>query len=196
MRMIVDNLEIFKISISLIFYTAYFSNDVSKITDFLSMFFDHFYKINVNYLVNSINTTSTENEKNYNYSEVIIESIKNRSDNKEIDKIYTFDKLANTIKMTSDDNSKFKSLFEAEPKIASSNNDANSEISLTPSLQSQESGRTYKETIIRNECINKNPIFLPTKAKNDILLYGNENCFVLVRYIFCIYERLNKVYSY
>jgi paired amphipathic helix protein Sin3a len=123
---------------------------------------------------------------------VLIDSIKNKSDNKEIDKIYTFDKLATTIIFNSNEVTKFKKIFE-ETKLASSNNDANSEISLTPSLQSQESGRTYKETILKQEQKIKNPIYLPSKSSNDTILFGNENCFVIVRYIFCIYERLNKV---
>ena len=135
-------------------------------------------------------------EKNYNYNDLIIDSIKNKNPSTEIDKIYTFDKFSQNIKINVEDSmeGKLNSLFENQ-KFSSSNNDNNSEISLTPSLQSQDSGRTYKETVIREESSHetKNALFYPIKMKNDSLLFGNENIFVLVRYIFCIYERLNKV---
>ncbi len=71
-------------------------------------------------------------------------------------------------------------------------------LSLTPSLESQESGKTYKDIIILDESSkedspNKNHMFLPPKNKSNILFYANENYYVLIRYIFCIYERLNKL---
>jgi len=40
---------------------------------------------------------------------------------------------------------------------------------------------------------NNNHMFLPPKNKSNILFYTNEHYYVLVRYIFCIYERLNKL---
>jgi len=193
--MIIDNIEIFKISICLIFYTIFFNQDSNKIADFLSLFFDQFYKINVNNLIKSIFNSNIENEKNYNYNDIIIESIKNKNPSIEIDKIYTFDIFCQNIKINVEESfeGKLTSLFENQ-KFSSSNNDNNSEISLTPSLQSQDSGRTYKESVIRDESHEtKNSLFYPIKMKNDSLLFGNENIFVIVRYIFCIYERLNKV---
>lgn len=70
-----------------------------------------------------------------------------------------------------------------------------SNISLTPSFQSQETGKTYKSFIVKNEPHNVDEIqlFYPPKAPNNILFYGNENNYVIIRYIYCIYERLNKV---
>jgi hypothetical protein len=215
LRMIIDNLEIFKISISLIFYSLYFSNctEVSKVTDFLTMFFQNMYNINVSGLVKTIWTTNSplEGDKSQNYNEIILETIKQKNvpDIKEIDKFYGLDKLTQAIIMTeegaknsttSGKDTQFSSMFceSSKNESISSNNENNSEISLTPSLQSQDSGKTYKETVIREDNGNNvtedsEALFYPVKLKNNNLLFGNENCFVLVRYIFCIYERLNKV---
>jgi hypothetical protein len=70
-----------------------------------------------------------------------------------------------------------------------------SNISLTPSFQSQENGKTFKSFIVKNESpeFNENCIFYPPKSVSNILFYGNENNYVIIRYIYCIYERLNKV---
>lgn len=46
---------------------------------------------------------------------------------------------------------------------------------------------------VKEELPNKNHMFLPPKSKSNILFYTNEHYFVLIRYIFCIYERLNKL---
>lgn len=45
----------------------------------------------------------------------------------------------------------------------------------------------------KEEHIIKNHLFLPPKNKANILFYTNEHYYVLIRYIFCIYERLNKL---
>lgn len=45
----------------------------------------------------------------------------------------------------------------------------------------------------KEESANKNYLFLPPKNKANILFYTNEHYYVLIRYIFCIYERLNKL---
>jgi len=71
-------------------------------------------------------------------------------------------------------------------------------LSLTPSLGSQESGKTYKDIIILDESKNEdsfniNHLFFPPKNKSNILFFSNEHYYVLIRYIFCIYERLNKL---
>jgi len=65
-------------------------------------------------------------------------------------------------------------------------------------LESQETGKTYKDIIImdqssKDDSSNKNHMFLPPKNKSNILFYTNEHYYVLIRYIFCIYERLNKL---
>ncbi len=46
---------------------------------------------------------------------------------------------------------------------------------------------------MKEESANKNHLFLPPKNKANILFYTNEHYYVLIRYIFCIYERLNKL---
>jgi hypothetical protein len=200
-RMIIDNNEIFKISICLIFYSLYFSNNLetSKITDFLAMFFQNIYNINVNGLIKFIFTTNSQidSDKALNYNEILLESVKNKTESKEIEKYYGFDKL--TTLLDEEAKAELTSLY-CDPKVnLPSNNDNNSEISLTPSLQSQDSGKTYKETIIREEKPNEDEgkvLFYPIKQKLNNLLFGNENCYILVRYIFCIYERLNKVIGF
>ena len=77
-----------------------------------------------------------------------------------------------------------------------------SEISLTPSLESQETGRTYKDIILMKEDENKNlgnlnsnlrkhkksSLFYPGKNKGNILFFSNEHYYVSIRFIFCIYE--------
>lgn len=45
----------------------------------------------------------------------------------------------------------------------------------------------------KEEFSNSSKMFLPPKSKNNILLYANEYYYVLIRYVFCIYERLNKL---
>lgn len=71
---------------------------------------------------------------------------------------------------------------------------SDSMISLTPSFQSQENGKTYKSFIVKNDQPElENPLFYPPKSPNNILFYSNENYYVIIRYIYCIYERLNKV---
>jgi hypothetical protein len=185
LRMIIDNPEIFNISICLIFYSLYFSNtsETTKITDFLTLFFRDVYNIEVRSLVKYIfsGDSQLESDRGLNYNEILFENIRNKNltDTSSAEKYYTFDKLTQCLVKNAENG----------------NNDNNSDISLTPSLQSQDSGRTYKETIIREEHTGaKGDVpFYPVKSGNSNLLYGNENCYVLVRYIFCIYERLTKV---
>jgi hypothetical protein len=199
MRIMIDNYEIFKISICLVFYTLYFSNaaEVGKINEFLIIFLQNFYNINTSGLVKHIfNNNAFDNDKNLNYNEILLEVMKNKSfDNKDLEKYYSFDKMAECI-TKEDSRLDILNLMCCETKHES-NNDNNSEISLTPSLQSHESGKTYKETLIREEvnmCAEVgSALYYPIKNKNDNLLFGNENSYILVRYLFSIYERLSKV---
>ena len=72
-------------------------------------------------------------------------------------------------------------------------------------MHSQDNGKTFKDIICFNknkDYNNKNDIditkisFYPQKEENDIIFYANEQCFIFLRYIFCIYERLNKLNEY
>jgi histone deacetylase complex regulatory component SIN3 len=238
MRIMIDNIEIFKVAISLIFYQIYFSNlnDSQKICESLSNIFESIFKINVNDLVNLLynrEISPVGNDKEINYSE-IIESIKNKSvDSKILDKFYNIDNLSNNVNVISNLSSKLSNLDYLKNNILTqenlsrsgglnsnlmtlnkdlNNNDNNSEISLTPSLQSQDTGKTYKDMVILEESkehlksihsqtvIDEKSLieamFLPMKEKDHILFYANENWFVLIRFIFCVYERINKLYEY
>lgn len=241
-RIIIDNIEIFKVAVSLIFYQIYFSNlnDSQKICETLSSVFDNIFKINVNDLVNLLynpEISPVGNDKEINYSE-IIDSIKNKSvDPKILDKFYNIDFLSNNVNVISElsklsNSSNFEyskiniltkenlsqspginnNIITLKSDITCNNNDNNSEISLTPSLQSQDTGKTYKDMIIleeykenmhslQSEKLNEEnklieAMFLPLKEKDHILFYANENWFVLIRFIFCVYERMNKLYEY
>jgi len=241
-RIIIDNIEIFKVAVSLIFYQIYFSNlnDSQKICETLSSVFDNIFKINVNDLVNLLynpEISPVGNDKEINYSE-IIDSIKNKSvDPKILDKFYNIDFLSNNVNVVSElsklsNSSNFEyskiniltkenlsqspginnNIITLKSDITCNNNDNNSEISLTPSLQSQDTGKTYKDMIIleeykenmhslQSEKLNEEnklieAMFLPLKEKDHILFYANENWFVLIRFIFCVYERMNKLYEY
>lgn len=239
MRIIIDNIEIFKVAVSLIFYQIYFSNlnDSQKICETLSSVFENIFKINVNDLVNLLynpEISPVGNDKEINYSE-IIDSIKNKSvDPKILDKFYNIDFLSNNVNVISElsNSSNFEyskiniltkenlsqspginnNIITLKSDITCNNNDNNSEISLTPSLQSQDTGKTYKDIIIleeykenihslQSEKLNEEnklieAMFLPLKEKDHILFYANENWFVLIRFIFCVYERMNKLYEY
>lgn len=238
MRIIIDNIEIFKVAVSLIFYQIYFSNlnDCQKVCETLSSVFENIFKINVNDLVNLLynpEISRVGNDKEINYSE-IIDSIKNKTVGPKIlDKFYNIDFLSNNINVISElsNSSNFeysknniltKENLSQSPGINNNiitlksditcNNDNNSEISLTPSLQSQDTGKTYKDMVIleeykenihslQSEKLNEEnklieAMFLPLKEKDHILFYANENWFVLIRFIFCVYERMNKLYEY
>ena len=78
------------------------------------------------------------------------------------------------------------------------------QISLSQSLHSQDNGKTFKDIISFNQNKNKDNneidltkiLFYPPKEEGDIIFYANEQCFIFLRYIFCIYERLNKLNEY
>ena len=71
-------------------------------------------------------------------------------------------------------------------------------------MHSQDNGKTFKEIICFNKNNNINDkeidltkiLFYPPKEEGDIIFYANEYCFIFLRYIFCIYERLNKLNEY
>ena len=229
MRLIIDNMEIFKIATSLIFYQIYFSNlnDSQKICESLSSVFENIFKIDVSELVNLLYNNNVENspvmnDKDINYSE-IIEAIKNKTvDNKILEKFYNIESLSSNVLEVDSVSASGKiniphahahahvcSKSEAAAEEISNvfmskdmtQNDNNSEISLTPSLQSQDTGKTYKDILILEESKVEEgrlieAMFIPLKEQEHILFYANENWFVLVRFIFCVYERLNKLYEY
>lgn len=158
------------------------------------------------------------NDKELNYLETL-DQLKNKSLEKvNLDKFYNIDKLASLIRFNKSKlylnkvtfflniffimtNSKLnKGLITNYSNKPNSEND--SVISLTPSLESQENGKTYKDIILMDETsnedisLNKNSdtnFFYPIKTKSNILFFTNEHYYVTIRYIFCIYERLNKL---
>lgn len=145
--------------------------------------------INENQNQNPLNNPSTSNNK-----AEIPNTESEKSTNIDLDKFYNMDLLADSIIInnkipdsTNLMNSKLYSDFE-------------SVISLTPSLESQETGRTYKDIILMNDeenlnlnCDKRNNMFYPRKNKGNILFFSNEHYYVCIRFIFCIYERINKL---
>lgn len=188
LRIIFDNLDIFKLSLALIWYQLYSgfnTSEVHKIAETLSCVIHNLLGVNLSETINKFNNGEFSQDRNLNYS-VVVEEIKKADDN-QIEKFYNFDRIIQTIKR--DDNFDFVATNLRE-------GDNNSEISLTPSLQSQETGKTYKEAVIQDEKFlgEGKFLFFPHKSQTqDVLFYTNENWFIVLRYIFCIYERLNKV---
>ena len=228
--MIIDNEEYFKLTLSLIFYTIFYSSssDSLKIAEHFGVLINNIFNIDTTKLIENLFKRKKFNEKDSNDKEnpieennnqnkeddnntntldlkifedkdldylEILESLKNKNnENVDIDKFYNIDLLAETIQINN--------------KISGSTNFMNSKlysdfesvISLTPSLESQETGRTYKEIILMNEeenendpNVNKSKLFYPSKNKSNILFFTNEHYYVCIRFIFCIYERLNKL---
>ena len=204
LKIIFENQEILKLTISLIYYQLFnMSNiDTDKIIEHFNPLFLNLFGMDLSRLIDNLKNNSTFiNDKNLNYSE-IIENIKNKNtlSKNDYDKFYQMDTLSNTIEeiFSSEKNgSDLKKILENDNK----NDVSMSPISLTPSLQSQDTGKTFKDIIIfnsqqKNDVDITKCLFYPPKEDGDIMFYANEHCFVFLRYIFCIYERLNKLNEY
>ena len=209
MRMMFENIEVLKITITIIFYQIYFSNfsETQKVSETLSLLLDNLFNLNSANLICFLYDQKSLiiNEKDLTYPEMI-ESIKSKnSDTTEIEKFYNFEGLT---KQIVNSNPNIELIKNISPNNGTSGNnslnkettpDNHSEISLTPSLQSQDTGKTFKDMIIAdndNIVNNTQALFFPQKTKNYNLLFANDNYFVLIRYIYCIYERINKLYEY
>lgn len=74
-----------------------------------------------------------------------------------------------------------------------------SEISFTPSLRSEDNGQTFKKTLVHElkketkDIFENNKNLIPGQESKDVIFYCNESFYVIVRYIYCIYERLCKL---
>ena len=204
LKIIFENQEILKLTISLIYYQLFnMSNiDTDKIIEYFNPLFLNLFGMDLSRLIDNLKNNSTFiNDKNLNYSE-IIENIKNKNtlSKNDYDKFYQMDTLSNTIEeiFSSEKNgSDLKKILENDNK----DDVSMSPISLTPSLQSQDTGKTFKDIIIfnsqqKNDVDITKCLFYPPKEDGDIMFYANEHCFVFLRYIFCIYERLNKLNEY
>ena len=204
LKIIFENQEILKLTISLIYYQLFnMSNiDTDKIIEHFNPLFLNLFGMDLSRLIDNLKNNSTFiNDKNLNYSE-IIENIKNKNtlSKNDYDKFYQMDTLSNTIEeiFSSEKNgSDLKKILENDNK----DDVSMSPISLTPSLQSQDTGKTFKDIIIfnsqqKNDVDITKCLFYPPKEDGDIMFYANEHCFVFLRYIFCIYERLNKLNEY
>ena len=202
-KIIFENLEILKFTISIIYYQIFnISNiDTDKLVEYFNPLFYYFFGLDLNGLVDNLkNNSNFINDKNNNYSH-IIESIRNRQilSDEDYSKFYQLDKLAKSIKEINieEEIKKNGGIKKEEEKDIE-------QISLSQSLNSQDNGKTFKDIISFNQQNNKNNneiditkiLFYPPKEEGDIILYANENCFTFLRYIFCIYERLNKLNEY
>ena len=206
-KIIFENLDVLKLTIGLIYYQIYNTNniDTDKINEYFNPFFLNLFGFDLTKLAENLKKDSSLiNDKNLNYNEVI-ENIKKRRVLSESDykKFYQLDNLAKSIE---DINLSEETLEERRLKDEKTLNDDDSsveQLSLNLSLQTQDNGNNFKDVItfnIENNNNNKldysNCLFYPPKEKGDIMFYANEHCFVFIRYIFCIYERLNKLNEY
>ena len=202
-KIIFENLEILKFTISIIYYQIFnISNiDTDKLVDYFSPLFFYFFGLDLSDLVDNLkNNSNFINDKNNNFSNVI-ESIRNRQilSDEEYSKFYQLDKLSKLIKEVNIDE-----IIKANSEMNKEEEKDIEQISLSQSLHSQDNGKTFKDIISFNKSKDKNNnevdmskiLFYPPKEEGDIIFYSNENCFIFLRYIFCIYERLNKLNEY
>ena len=204
-KIIFENLEILKFTIGIIYYQIFnVSNlDTDKIVEYFNPLFFYFFGLDLTGLVDNLrNNSNFINDKNNNYSNVI-EMIKNRQalSDEDYSKFYQLDKLAKSIKEVNieEEIKKNCNINKEEDKDIPIEN-----ISLSQSLHSQDNGKTFKDIICFNQNQDKKNneiditkiLFYPPKEEGDIIFYANELCFTFLRYIFCIYERLNKLNEY
>ena len=202
-KIIFENLEILKFTIGIIYYQIFnISNiDTEKIVEYFNPLFFYFFGLDLSGLVDNLKHNSNfVNDKNNNYSNVI-EMIKNRQalSDEDYSKFYQLDKLAKSIKEVN-----VEEEIKKNCNIKKEEDKNIEQLSLSQSYSSQDNGKTFKDII----CFNQNQgkknneiditkiLFYPPKEEGDIIFYANENCFTFLRYIFCIYERLNKLNEY
>jgi histone deacetylase complex regulatory component SIN3 len=204
-KIIFENLEILKFTIGIIYYQIFniSSIDTDKLVEYFNPIFFYFFGLDLTGLVDNLkNNSNFVNDKNNNYSNVI-EMIKNRQalSDEDYSKFYQLDRLAKSIKEVN--------IEEEIKKNCNINKDEDKDmpleqISLSQSLHSQDNGKTFKDIICFNQNQDKKNteidmtkiLFYPPKQEGDIIFYANELCFTFLRYIFCIYERLNKLNEY
>ena len=202
-KIIFENLEILKYTIAIIYYQIFNFSDVDtdKLVDYFNPLFLYFFGLDLTALVDNLkNNSNLINDKNNNYSNVI-ENIKNRQilSDEDYSKFYQLDKLAKSIKEIS-----IEEAIKSNKEIKDNEEKDIEQISLSQSLHSQDNGKTFKDIISFNETKDKSNneidmtkiLFYPPKDEEDIIFYSNEQCFIFLRYIFCIYERLNKLNEY
>ena len=204
-KIIFENLEILKFTIGIIYYQIFnISNlDTDKIVEYFNPLFFYFFGLDLSGLVDNLrNNSNFVNDKNNNYSSVV-EMIKNRQalSDEDYAKFYQLDKLAKSIIEVNieEEIKKNCNINKEEDKDIPIEN-----ISLSQSLHSQDNGKTFKDIICFNQNKDKKNneiditkiLFYPPKEEGDIIFYANELCFTFLRYIFCIYERLNKLNEY
>ena len=202
-KIIFENLEILKYTIAIIYYQIFNFSDVDtdKLVDYFNPLFLYFFGLDLTALVDNLkNNSNLINDKNNNYSNVI-ENIKNRQilSDEDYSKFYQLDKLAKSIKEIN-----IEEAIKSNKEIKDNEEKDIEQISLSQSLHSQDNGKTFKDIISFNETKDKSNneidmtkiLFYPPKDEEDIIFYSNEQCFIFLRYIFCIYERLNKLNEY
>ena len=201
-KIIFENLEILKFTISIIYYQIFnISNiDTDKLVEYFNPLFFYFFGLDLSGLVDNLkNNSNFVNDKNNNYSNVI-ESIKNRQilSDEDYAKFYQLDKLSKSIKEVN-----IQEEIKKNCEIKKEDDKDIEQISLSQSLHSQDNGKTFKDIICFNKNKDKNSeiditkiLFYPPKEEGDIIFYANEQAFIFLRYIFCIYERLNKLNEY
>ena len=205
-KIIFENKEILKFTLGIIYYQIFnISNiDTDKLVEYFNPLFFYFFGLDLSGLIDNLkNNSNFINDKNNNYSNVI-ELIKNRQalSNEDYSKFYQLDKLAKSIKEVN-----IEEEIKKNSKINKEEEDKDipiEQISLSQSLHSQDNGKTFKDIICFNQNQDKKNteiditkiLFYPPKEEGDIIFYANEQCFTFLRYIFCIYERLNKLNEY
>ena len=154
-KIIFENLEILKFTISIIYYQIInISNiDTDKLVEYFHPLFYYFFGLDLSDLVYSLkNNSYFINDKNNNYTNVI-DSIRNRQVLSEEDysKFYQLDKLAKLIKEINVDEE-----IKSKGGIKKEEEQDIEQISLSQSLNSQDNGKTFKDIISFNEDKDKN----------------------------------------
>lgn len=195
-KIIFEDTDILKLTFAFIYYQMFHTNhvDIDKLIEYFNPFILSIFGMNMNNFINTFKTNREEyDDKNLSFNE-IIEQIKNNTINvNDYHNYYKMDKLAQLIEYTNnDDNSHINNSENSDKKNSESD-------CLLSSLLSQDHGETFREIIIYNPDKKDNDtsfLFYPPKSDNNIVFYSNENCFIFIRYVFCIYERLNKLKEY
>ena len=177
------------------------------IKNYLIFIFEQFLSIKIsNIQEDQEENKATENE---NLIELFhLESMKNHKPSSELNSI--MDKLMNDIENKSSFdpndlvNSTFMKTIRKSTSVKSDQEDSLG-MTLTPSLESNDNGKQLKKTIVNDspqylnifDYCNKESIkskFLPKEnyIENN-LFYCSEQIYVIIRYIFCIYERISKL---
>lgn len=178
LRFQTDNSLIFKVTIYVILYFIINSNypDQAKIQELITFIFNNVYCVDLTNIIESMTNNKSATWK-IKYLEVI-EQIKVKKDSVNFESLLEISHIL--------------SLVKDFPR--QENDQGRDEENSMHSIQSDSlifnKAKTFKTFVCSSE---DQACFLPVKNTPDVLLYCNEQFYVIFRYIFCVYERLSKL---